>query len=140
MSIDQNSSYREALSKYGLYLGLIFQITDDLLDLEGKQNLVGKPVGTDLKENNITLPLIYAMNNSNAHENKEIIKKIKKGVNKSDIKAIIRFCVENKGIERARQKACFYADKAREQIQDLPLKSTNENALYFIDYVLNRKR
>jgi octaprenyl-diphosphate synthase len=140
VSIDQNAPQRKAIKAYGTNLGMVFQITDDLLDIEGQQNLIGKPVGTDLKENNITLPLIYALDNSDEREKKEIINKIKKGVAKSDVKKIIEFCKQNNGTEQARQKAQFYAGMARENIQTVTKNPAAEDALSFIDYVLKRRR
>jgi octaprenyl-diphosphate synthase len=140
VTIKGNIPERAVIKAYGDYIGLAFQITDDLLDIEGQQNLIGKPVGNDLKENNITLPLIYALHHTSQRKKKEIISKIKKGVSRSDIKEIIAFCHENGGIKQAKQKAHFYADLARKQILSLPQNRATEDAITFIEYIINRKR
>jgi octaprenyl-diphosphate synthase len=140
VTTNRNVSVRDTIKAYGSSLGLVFQITDDLLDLEGEQNLLGKPVGTDLKEGNITLPLIYALNNTDQQKKKEIINMLKKGVSKSEIKKIVAFCKQYNGIKQAREKAKAYADIARGQILMLPENPANEDALAFIDYVMKRKR
>jgi octaprenyl-diphosphate synthase len=140
VTINQNMHLRDTIKAYGNALGLVFQITDDLLDLEGEQNLLGKPIGTDLKESNITLPLIYALNNADQQKKKEIIRILKRGVSKSEIKKIIAFCKQYGGIKQAREKANTYADIAREKILALPENPTTENALAFINYVMKRKR
>ena len=72
----------DALRNYGEYLGIAFQIQDDILDFVGKTKIFGKVQGGDLKEKKITLPLIYALNNSSKDKSKAIIKLLKKGVKK----------------------------------------------------------
>ena len=61
MSATDNKDYIEAMKNFGHSLGMSFQIRDDILDYEGTTNLIGKPVGGDIKEKKITLPLIYSL-------------------------------------------------------------------------------
>jgi len=58
----------EALASYGYYLGLAFQITDDILDMTADQKKLGKPIGSDLRQGIVTLPTIYALKHSNRRE------------------------------------------------------------------------
>jgi heptaprenyl diphosphate synthase len=58
----------EALRRYGHYVGMAFQITDDILDFVAKEQQLGKPVGSDLQQGVITLPTIYALKHSPARE------------------------------------------------------------------------
>jgi octaprenyl-diphosphate synthase len=60
-ALDAGPPVREALKRYGMFLGMAFQITDDLLDYNGSQSVTGKPSGLDLREHKITLPLIAAL-------------------------------------------------------------------------------
>ena len=111
MTVSADPYQREALRNFGENLGIAFQIKDDLLDYEGKQSIVGKPVGADLHEKKITLPLILAMNKAPVSEKKDIIKMLKKGVNKDQVKKIIEFSTRYEGISGAKKSALEYADK-----------------------------
>ncbi|MDP4116901.1 MAG: polyprenyl synthetase family protein, partial [Bacteroidota bacterium] len=74
MSASDDADIVNAITSYGINLGMAFQIKDDLLDYMGNSSFLGKPVGGDIKEKKITLPLIYAFNNVEPSE----VKKIKK--------------------------------------------------------------
>ncbi len=67
-----------AMREYGEYLGLAFQIKDDILDYIGSSKLVGKPLGADIKDKKITLPLIHALEKAQKSERSEILKLVKK--------------------------------------------------------------
>ncbi|KAF0150983.1 MAG: polyprenyl synthetase [Ignavibacteria bacterium] len=107
-----------AMREYGENLGIAFQIRDDILDYVGTSTLLGKPLGADIKEKKITLPLIYALKNSKADEAKKIIKNLKSGEKKIDVNLIIEFTKNNGGIEYAEKIAKEYSNKA---IQNLSI-------------------
>ncbi len=140
LSVSENSGNRKSLKDFGENLGIAFQIKDDLLDYESRQSIVGKPVGADLKGKKITLPLILSMEQAPAAEKKRIIKQLKKGVNRSDIKSIIAFTEHYGGIEAAKARAYHFADQAKASIQNLPASDAKERALMFVDYVINRSK
>ncbi len=98
--------------QFGNDLGCAFQIQDDLLDYIGNQNLTGKPVGNDLKENKITLPLIYAMHRNGTYP-KDRLRKLLSGAKSDEIVAEIRdLVILSGGVEHAQQKANTFVERA----------------------------
>lgn len=140
ITVGANPEQKTALREYGENLGIAFQIKDDLLDYEGKQNIVGKPVGADLREKKITLPLILAMKNAPVTEKKRVIKMLKKGVNKEQVKDIIEFSVKYGGIAESKEVALNYADKARKSLSVFPDDKNKSNAQNFIEFVIGRNK
>jgi octaprenyl-diphosphate synthase len=112
-----------ALKNYGENLGIAFQIRDDILDYIGTTKLFGKPLGGDIKEKKLTLPLIYALKNSSPADAKEIIRLIRNGGKKLIVKEIIEFVQENGGIIYAEKISKNYAQKA---IDSLKIFNDNE--------------
>jgi octaprenyl-diphosphate synthase len=140
LSVSKNSNTRKSLKEFGENLGIAFQIKDDLLDYESHQSVIGKPAGADLKGKKITLPLILSMESAPAEETKVIIKLLKKGVNRSDIKRIISFSAKYGGIDAAKIRALQYADQAKAAIKNLPASPAKEQVIMFVDYVINRSK
>jgi len=97
----------EMMGGFGENIGLAFQIKDDLLDLMGIESKLGKPVGNDIRENKITLPLLHALKQAEKRDAKKIIRLVKSGekAKKEDYKNIINFIKENDGVNYASQKA-----------------------------------
>lgn len=139
-SVDADVEKINALKQYGENLGIAFQIKDDLLDYQGNQNIVGKPVGADLKEKKITLPLLLSFHNAPDKEKNFIIKILKKGVNGHDIKHILEFCNKYHGIEKSLQTAKDYAAKAKSNLQMFPDNEYKKVAEKFVDYVISRTK
>jgi octaprenyl-diphosphate synthase len=77
MSSSVDPEYHYAMKKFGHSIGISFQIRDDILDYEGSTSLIGKPVGGDIKEKKITLPLIYSLNQVSSSKASEIRKLLK---------------------------------------------------------------
>ncbi len=103
----------EALSQYGEALGLAFQIADDLLDFTGDADVLGKPVGHDLEEGKITLPLIHALEQAPVkirQDMEALLARTEK--NEADWEQITVFVKAYKGLEGARQMARQYAAQA----------------------------
>lgn len=128
------------LKEFGENLGIAFQIKDDLLDYYGKHNIIGKPVGNDLKDKKITLPLIYSFKKSTTDEIRKIKRNLKKGVNGKDVKEIIKFVYEKGGIEYAEDKRDEYAEKAKECLKMYPESEVRESLFKFVDYTVLRNR
>ncbi len=140
ITVDASNEERKALRLYGENLGIAFQIKDDLIDYEGKQKIVGKPVGADIKEKKITLPLILAMKTASPKEKKQILKRVKKGVTKEDITRIINFTFDKGGITGAKQIMENYAQKAKENLNVFADSGDRNNAHKFVDYVIGRHK
>ncbi len=102
----------KAMREFGENLGIAFQIRDDILDYIGTTSVFGKPLGGDIKEKKLTLPLIYALAQAHPPESKEILRTIKNGARKKGVEHIIDFVKRNKGIDYADQAAKSYAEKA----------------------------
>jgi octaprenyl-diphosphate synthase len=124
----------------GMQLGVAFQIKDDLLDYETGLD-IGKPTGTDIKDQKISLPLIYALERSTYQERKNIISLLK---NKSGDKAtalkILEFVKEKKGLEYAKSKMYKYRENSKVMLDGLP-ESTYKTAFeQLIEFVTERDK
>ncbi len=111
----------EAMGKYGEALGLAFQIVDDVLDLTGDADTLGKPVGHDLREGKITLPLIRALAAA-APTEREVAEKLLRQAEKTETEwgQIVAFVEQHEGLRSARQTARQYGERAEECLQILP--------------------
>ena len=138
-STTDNPDKIEALRNYGEYLGIAFQIQDDILDFIGKTKIFGKVQGIDLKEKKITLPLIYALNNSNKDESKNIIKVLKKGVNEDGIQNIVSFVIKNGGIDYSKNVAQEFTQKAKDCLNIFEDSESKTSLLKLVDFVVNRE-
>ena len=139
MSTTENKDYIEAMRKFGHSLGMSFQIRDDILDYEGTTNLIGKPIGGDIKEKKITLPLIYSLNSVSKSEAARIKKVLKNGNDKTKVKEIMQFVNENKGIESALKTAQKYSDQAKESLNIFPDSQSKLAMQALVDFVTERK-
>ncbi|MBK7629895.1 MAG: polyprenyl synthetase family protein [Ignavibacteriales bacterium] len=139
MSTTENKEQIEAMRNFGHSLGMSFQIRDDILDYEGKSNLIGKPVGGDIKEKKITLPLIYSLNNVSKTEASRIRKLLKNGNDNLKVKEIMKFVKDNNGIEYALKVAQKYSDQAKNALNIFPDSETKISMQVLVDFVTSRK-
>ncbi len=139
MSTTDNKDFVEAMRNFGHSLGMSFQIRDDILDYEGTTNLIGKPVGGDIKEKKITLPLIYALNNVSKSDAARIRKVLKNGNDKTKVKEVIQFVKDNNGIDYALKVAQKYSDQAKESLNIFPDSQTKISMQALVDFVTERK-
>ncbi len=138
-STTDDPEHRIAMKNYGLFLGISFQIQDDILDYEGSFKLFGKAIGTDIKDKKITLPLIYALNNSSPKEAASIRKLMKGKKTKDTIKEIIEFVHEKKGIEYSHKMALDYAHRAIKSIEPVPDSVSKQSLTALANFVVERK-
>jgi len=139
LSATDNTEYHSAMKQFGHAIGIAFQIKDDILDYEGTLQLMGKPVGGDIKEKKITLPLIFSLNKVTDKEASRIRRIIKEGSKKHDVKEVINFVRENGGIEYAIEKAKYYSDKAKDALKLLPDSQSKVALEALVDFVIDRK-
>ena len=109
------------LGEYAWNLGIAFQLVDDVLDFTSRESVLGKPVGNDLREGKITLPLIYALESATPEQRAMVATVLEDGnydhVPFKQILAVIR---EHNGIKRARERAQAFTEKARVIIAEFP--------------------
>ncbi len=124
---------------FGEKIGIAFQIRDDLFDF-GTDD-VGKPLGIDIKEKKMTLPLIYALNNASSSDKRKILRIIKKYNEVPEkVKDVIEFVRASGGIEYA-QKAMFdYRDQAFEILHTFPQSPVRDSLEQLVTFVTNRKK
>ena len=139
MSAAKDGKYIEALRSFGHSLGMSFQIRDDILDYEGTSNLIGKPIGGDIKEKKITLPLIYSLNKVSKNEASGIKKIIKNGDDKTKVKEIMKFVKDNNGIEYAISVSKNYSQKAKKSLEVFPDSQIKLAMEALVDFVTERK-
>ena len=137
MTVTEDNDKREALAKFGEKFGLVFQIKDDLLDITGNVEGLGKPAGFDLKKNILTLPLIYLFENLSASEAKVVKRQLNNHVKKSEIREIRKLIEKHGGIQFAENQIDRLAKEAQDELNifaDSVYKDSLLAALKFNSY------
>lgn len=138
ISVTTNLNQIEKISKLGMYIGIAFQIKDDLFDY-GKSR-IGKPRGIDIKQKKLTLPLIYTLNNVEKKERKWIVNSLKKR-NKSRtlINQIISLVKERGGLNYAIETMNKYHQLSLKELEDFQDSRYKNSLISMINYVIQRK-
>ena len=125
---------------FGQNLGIIFQIRDDIFDYYESKD-IGKPTGNDMAEGKLTLPVIYALNNSHLESMQTLARKVKAGtINSDEIAVLVEFAKENGGIEYAERRMNDYRSLCMEYIESsVKEKAIREALTAYVDYVIERK-
>jgi octaprenyl-diphosphate synthase len=137
-SSSENTEYRESMRSFGENIGIAFQIRDDILDYVGTSSIIGKPLGGDIKEKKITLPLIYSLRNAGKPEASKIISIVKNGSGKAGIKEIINFVNKYDGINYASKVALNYSERAKENLKIFPEGSSKSALQSLVDFIISR--
>jgi len=129
----------KALKSFGLNLGMAFQLVDDLLDYVSSEDIFGKPVGKDLKEGKVTLPLIYALQKM-GEEDKKRIKQLfeEKKDNSHEHRYIIEKVVQTGAISRTREDAIFFIQKAKESLNVFDNSPAKNALINLSNYIVQR--
>jgi octaprenyl-diphosphate synthase len=136
----QNGAVEQALSDYGRYAGLAFQLVDDLLDFTASPEQLGKPVLSDLKEGKVTLPLIYAIENGNTQGRKLVATVLaEKGFHSVHAEEITELVTSSGALDRARRLADAYAKKAKACVDVLPDSEYRRALLAVPEFILDRE-
>ncbi|MFZ4619176.1 MAG: polyprenyl synthetase family protein [Bacteroidota bacterium] len=139
-SVTEDAGIRKLMKDYGENVGMAFQIRDDILDFTSRKSILGKPIGGDMKEKKITLPLIYALRQAPKKESKNVLKMIKKGTTNKDVEYIVDFVQKNGGIVYAEQRAHEFGNAAKECLATLPASDAKDSLIHFIDFVMDREK
>ena len=125
--------------EFGLNLGMMFQIRDDIFDYFDSKE-IGKPTGNDMAEGKLTLPVIYALNNTNFEAMLTLAKKVKAGtINTDEIAVLVEFTKQNGGIDYAEQQMAKFSKLCMDYIQDnVKEKAVKEALTAYVDYVVQR--
>jgi octaprenyl-diphosphate synthase len=132
---------QELLRLYGLNIGIAFQLVDDVLDLTSTESALGKPVGNDLKEGKLTLPLIYLMRDGEPKHRKLVQNALSKSnLGKTQRDAIFKLVREYRTADRVLDRAHEFAQQAKSYIKDFPACPAREALMTIPDYILKRDR
>ena len=128
------------MRQFGVYLGMIFQIKDDLFDYQ-PHGITGKPTGNDIKEKKFTLPLIHSLQQASRSEKKQILSLINSSAPDSQkLKTIARFVDEKGGLEHCRVTMNELAQKAVAIINGFPPSDAATALKETVDYTINRNK
>jgi octaprenyl-diphosphate synthase len=139
-SVTKDEARIKTAEEFGTLTGIAFQIKDDLFDF-GNGEDIGKPTGIDIKEKKMTLPLIYALNQSSWLEKRKIINLIKNhNEDHEAVKRVIDFVIEKGGITYANNVMQDYKNKALKVLEQLPSNPARDSIQRLLIYAIERKR
>ncbi|WP_338551727.1 polyprenyl synthetase family protein [Paenibacillus sp. KS-LC4] len=128
IAADGDRQTANRLYEYGYNVGMAFQIRDDLLDLFGTEKQIGKPPGSDIRQGNITLPVILALQDGATRERLLVeIARIREHNGNVDTREAIDLIKNSKGIHVAEQLAAKYVEKALAALKELPAIPAKKN-------------
>jgi heptaprenyl diphosphate synthase len=124
------------LFRFGYNVGMSFQITDDILDLTASEEELGKPAGSDLWQGNITLPILYAMEDPVLRAD---IEKVSEETSPEEMKIVISSILDSDAIERSHRVSRMYLDKALRDLESLPHNRVNKTLKNVANFIGKRK-
>jgi octaprenyl-diphosphate synthase len=131
----------KALREFGFNLGVAFQLVDDLLDYTAEETALGKPVGGDLREGKITLPIIFLLQRGGAEADRLIRGVVQeRAVASEQWREIVRLLREHRAPQLAYSRAMEYATRAKAALDVFPVSREREALVALTDYVLSRDR
>jgi len=138
-SVKPESQHVDTMRKFGELIGMAFQIKDDLFDYGETQ--IGKPTGIDIKEQKMTLPLIYTLNNASKKDKKWLINSIKNhNKDTKRVKEVIAFVKDNGGLDYAVTKMKAFQKEALQILQTYPDSDYKSSLELMVNYVIDRKK
>jgi octaprenyl-diphosphate synthase len=130
---------QEALAAYGDCLGIAFQMIDDILDFIGEVDLIGKPVGNDLRDGRVTLPLIVALRNADIREAAGIREIAASDTFDDEVwEEVVEFVDRNDGIGYTRRSAESLVARAKTRIEHLAPGAAKDSLVSLADLVITR--
>src|SRR5262249_43407394 len=123
-------------------VGMRFQLVDDLLDFTGDAEAVGKPIGSDLREGKVTLPLIHLQHHERGGDARQIVQETiaTRGITTERWHELLRHLKEHASIDYAYRRAEDFAERAKKPLYAFPPSSERDALLALPDYVLSRDR
>ncbi|MUH35980.1 polyprenyl synthetase family protein [Zobellia amurskyensis] len=138
-SVQPESPDVETFRKFGELCGMAFQIKDDLFDYG--EDKIGKPTGIDIKEQKMTLPLIYTLNTCSKSDKKWLINSVKNhNKDKKRVKEVIAFVRNNGGLDYAVKKMLHFKEEALKILATYPESTYRDSLELMVNYVVDRKK
>ena len=139
LSNNADEALATKMKDFGTYTGMAFQIKDDLFDYL-TSNIIGKPVGIDIKEQKMTLPLIYTLRTANQADRKHYFNTIKRYNNDTKrVKELIAFVKSSGGLDYAISVMKDYQQRAKNILNEFPDSEAKHSLNLMLDYVIERK-
>jgi octaprenyl-diphosphate synthase len=127
------------LGEFGWNLGMAFQLVDDVLDFTSREKILGKPVGNDLREGKVTLPLIYSLEDADGDERRLVETVLADGnYDQVPFRNILQILHNHRGVERAMNRAQSFTDRARAVISGFP-ESPYQRALVAVTELVTER-
>lgn len=134
-----DSQTEERLGDYAWNLGMAFQLVDDLLDFTSREKVLGKPVGNDLREGKVTLPLVYALEQASPEERRRVETILReRNYERVPFPKILAMVERYQGIGRVKERAQAFTEKARGIMSEFP-DSPYQRALYSITELVTER-
>jgi geranylgeranyl pyrophosphate synthase len=141
LSSGASADAAEAMGRFGRSLGLAFQITDDIFDYLGSQNVMGKAGGSDLEGGKITLPLLTALRNANEKDRDEMIELIRnREFRNGHWPDVVRFVTENGGVTLSEERSAALARDAEAELRHISDKTARTALQDAVHYAVTRRR
>jgi octaprenyl-diphosphate synthase len=139
LSAGAEETLESQLGEYAWNLGIAFQLIDDVLDFTSREKILGKPVGNDLREGKVTLPLIYALESAEPEERRLVETVLADGnYDQVPFGKILHILHRHQGVERAQERAQTFTEKARSIISEFPESPYQRALLAVTDLVTDR--
>ena len=131
----------DALWDYGLNIGMAFQIIDDLLDFTGEEESLGKPIGGDLREGKMTLPVIHLLARADS-DTAALIRKVvnERTVTDDEWRDLRTMLTHSRSIDYAHSTAVEFVERAKKALYAFPASASRDALIFLPDYVLSRDR
>jgi octaprenyl-diphosphate synthase len=138
---DVSAEHADALREYGYNLGIAFQLVDDLLDYTADATALGKPIGGDLREGKVTLPIIF-LRHRGGEDADRLIRAVvnERAVTPEQWREILRLLADHGAADLAYERAVEYAERAKTCLEIFPPSRERDALLALPDYVLSRDR
>ena len=129
----------QRLCQFGHYIGMTFQIIDDVLDLTANAGRLGKPVGHDIREGDVTLPMLRALQQCSPQDSRELRAIIENpDIDENDVQRALQLIRNSDAIEYSHAAAQDYADKAKQQLAEFQPSESRSLLEKITDYIVAR--
>lgn len=138
---NSSTEIKKALFQFGLHLGTAFQLIDDMFNFSSQEDTLGKPIGNDLLEGKITLPIILMLQQSTKEERTKVVKIIQeKKYNSVKMEEIIALLNKYDSLMMTKERAALYVEKAKKNLDCFPDCPARENLMLMADFIIQREK